>query len=201
MKKRAAFISSILIVLIIVGVAYARHELMIVPTQQLAFGQTTFMPMPQGGDLRQHIIGQEPYKNWAMWPGKGEMYKGTEPHGAFITVFVNDIALKSIKNKKQMGNNAIIIKENYTPDKKLAAITVMYKVKGYNPDAGDWFWAKYKPDFEIEAEGKVGMCIGCHAAAKDNDYIYTGKMSAKSSSPGYGSPGYGAPGYDKPGHK
>jgi hypothetical protein len=21
----------------------------------------------------------------------------------------------------------------------------VYKVKGYNPDAGDWFWAKYGP--------------------------------------------------------
>ena len=196
MKRNAAFISSILAVLIIAGVAYARHELMIVPTQQLAFGQNTSMPMPHGGDLRQHIIGQEPYKKWAMWPGKGEMYKGTEPHGAFITVYVNDIALKSIKkNKQTMGNNSIVVKENYTPDKKLAAITVMYKVKGYNAEAGDWFWTKYKPDFDIEAEGKVGMCIGCHTGAKDSDYLFTGKMGAKSSSPGYGSPGYGAPGY------
>jgi len=23
--------------------------------------------------------------------------------------------------------------------------TVMYKVEGYNPDAGDWFWVKYSP--------------------------------------------------------
>ncbi len=188
MKKRTAIICSILIVLIIVGVSYARHELMVLPTQQLAFGFNTTMPMPNGGDLRQHILGQEPYKKWAVWPGKGKMVKGTEPHGAIITVYVNDIALKSIKAGKGMGNNSIVLKENYTPAKKLAAVTVMYKVKGYNPDGGDWFWAKYNPDYEIEAEGKVGMCLGCHTGAKGNDYLYTGKV--KDSSPGYGAPGY-----------
>ena len=190
MKSKAAYISSILIVLIIVGVAYARHELMVVPTQQLAFGFNTTMPMPNGGDSRQHIIGQEPQKKWAVWPGKGKMVKGTEPHGAIITVYVNDIALESIKAGKGMGNNSIVLKENYTPARKLAAVTVMYKVKGYNPEAGDWFWAKYNPDYEIEAEGKVGMCLGCHTGAKGNDYLYTGKVKAKSTSPGYGAPGY-----------
>jgi hypothetical protein len=190
MKSKAAYISSILIVLIIVGVAYARHELMIVPTQQLAFGFNTSMPMPNGGDLRHHIIGQEPYKKWSMWPGKGKLYKGTEPHGALLTVYVNDIALKSIKAGKGMGNNSIVLKENYTPAKKLAAVTVMYKVKGYNPDGGDWFWAKYDPDFKIQAEGKVGTCLGCHTGAKDNDYLYTGKVKTKGTSPGYGAPGY-----------
>ena len=176
MKNKAILLSCILIMLIVAGAAYARHELMIVPNQQLAFGQNTSMPMPHAGDLRQHIIGQEPYKKWAVWPGKGKMVKGTEPHGAIITVYVNDIALESIKGAKGMSNNSIVIKENYTPEKKLAAVTVMYKVKGYNPDGGDWFWAKYKPDFDVEAEGKVGMCIGCHTGAKDNDYIFTGKV-------------------------
>ncbi|UCH80514.1 MAG: cytochrome P460 family protein [Nitrospiraceae bacterium] len=176
MKRNVAFISTILLVLIIVGVAYARHELMIVPTQQLAFGHKTTMPMPQGGDLRQYIIGQEPYKNWKMWPGKEAFHKGTEPHGALLTVYVNDIALDSLSTRKGMGNNSIILKENYTPDKKLAAITVMYKVKGYNAEAGDWFWVKYDFDFNIQKEGKVAGCISCHSKASDNDYIFTGKI-------------------------
>ena len=176
MKNKTAFICSILSVLIFVGVAYARHELMIVPTQQLAFGHKTTMPMPQGGDLRQHIIGQEPYKNWKMWPGKKALHKGTEPHGALLTVYVNDIALESINKRAGMGNNSIVLKENYTPDKKLAAITVMYKVKGYNVEAGDWFWVKYDADFNIQKEGKVSGCIGCHSSASDNDYIFTGKV-------------------------
>jgi hypothetical protein len=73
----------------------------------------------------------------------------------------------------------IVVKENYMPDKKLAAITVMYKVAGYNPGVGDWFWAKYTPDGKVEAEGKSGMadmCIGCHGKAKGNDFLFTGDL-------------------------
>jgi len=70
-------------------------------------------------------------------------------------------------------------KGNYMPDKKLAAITVMYKVVGYNPEIGDWFWARYTPDGKVEAEGKSGMadmCIGCHGKAKGNDFLFTGAL-------------------------
>jgi len=80
------------------------------------------------------------------------------------------------KAKKGLQDGAIIVKENYMPDKMLAAVTVMYKVKGYNPGAADIFWMKYLPDGKIEASGKVDMCIGCHAKVKGNDYLYTGKV-------------------------
>ena len=29
------------------------------------------------------------------------------------------------------------------------AVTVMYRTKGYNPEGGDWYWAKYNPDGTI----------------------------------------------------
>ena len=113
-------------------------------------------------------------------PAKGKLYKGTEPHGALLTTYVNNPALAAIKGKKgTMPAGAIVVKENYMPDKKLAAITVMYKVAGYNPEGGDWFWAKYTPDGKVEAEGKSGMadmCIGCHGKAKGNDFLYTGEL-------------------------
>lgn len=133
------------------------------------------MPQPDSGDLRHHITGHMPYKkDFSIFPGTTEMYKGTEPHGSFITIYVNDIALKSVK-KKKYNNNSIILKENYTPEKKLAAVTVMYKVKGYNPEGGDWFWVKYDPAFKVLKEGKVKGCLGCHSKAKSSDYIFTGK--------------------------
>jgi hypothetical protein len=69
-----------------------------------------------------------------------------------------------------------MLKENYTPEKKLAAVTVMYKVKGYNPDGGDWFWVKYDPNYDILAEGKVEGCLNCHGSAKANDYVFAGKV-------------------------
>ena len=34
-----------------------------------------------------------------------------------------------------MEDSSIIVKENYTADKKFVALSVMYKIKGYNPAA------------------------------------------------------------------
>jgi hypothetical protein len=67
----------------------------------------------------------------------------------------------------------MIVKENYTPEKVLAAVTVMYKRQGYNPEGGDWFWLKYTPDGAIAAEGKVADCIACHGQSKENDWLLT----------------------------
>jgi hypothetical protein len=43
------------------------------------------------------------------------------------------------------------------------------------------------------------MCLGCHSVAKDNDYIYTGKVTAKGP-PAYSAPGYGKTGESVPGY-
>ncbi|RJQ48348.1 MAG: hypothetical protein C4538_03980 [Nitrospiraceae bacterium] len=137
------------------------------------------IPWAAGGDVRYHITIHKPYREWAKWPGKGELYKGTEPHGALLTTYVNETALGSITKGKGMEDGSIIVKENYDTNKKLTAVTVMYKVKDYNPSGNDWFWAKYDDKFNILDEGKVNACIGCHGKVKDNDYIYTGKVTGK----------------------
>jgi hypothetical protein len=132
------------------------------------------MPEAEGKALHKYITQTNPYEKWEMWPGKEKLYKGTEPHGALLTTYVNETALKGITDKGgNLADGAIIVKENYMPDKKLAAVTVMYKKAGYNPEAGDYFWLKYTPDGKIEAEGKAPMCISCHRAAQGEDFLFT----------------------------
>lgn len=177
MKKYTLIISIVILSAGFLSLALAGHEHMVMPYEKQALGSKITMPMPFGGDLRHHITSDDPpYKTWELWPGKGEMYAGTEPHGVLLTTYLNDIAFESLSKKNGFRNNSIIVKENYTPEKKLAAVTVMYKVKGYDSANGDWFWAKYDPNFEILAEGKVQGCIGCHSNARDNDYVFTGKV-------------------------
>jgi hypothetical protein len=177
MKKSAIIFLAVFFVLGSVFVAYAAHQDVAIPYESLYFGHKSSMPIASAGDLRHHIISHMPYKKeFSLWPGKGEMFKGTEPHGSLLTTYVNDRALKSIKAKSGMINNSIIVKENYSPDKKLIAVTIMYKVEGYAPKEGDWFWAKYDSDFNILEEGKVKGCLTCHSTVKDNDYIFTGKV-------------------------
>jgi hypothetical protein len=138
---------------------------------------TVAMPGADAVQLYDYIMKGDPYESWELWPGKGKLYKGTEPHGALLTTYVNQPAYFSAKDKSgKMKDGSIIVKENYTPDKNLAALTVIYKIKGYNPSAGNWFWAKYDTEGKVLASGKVESCIGCHGKNKDNDYIMTEKI-------------------------
>jgi len=122
---------------------------------------------------------------WKMWPGKEAFYKGTPPHGALLTTYVNSTGYAALtKEEKKLPPGTIIIKENYMPDKTLGAITVMYNLAGFDKEHNDWFWVKYSPDgkpmtTDIEGKtmtlaGKVPGCIGCHSASNSGiDFIMT----------------------------
>ncbi len=126
------------------------------------------MPEPQAEAFWTYITETHPYTEWEMWPGKDGMYEGTSPHGAFLKLYINDVAVNAIKEDRPMPDGAIIVKENYGKDKeKLMSLTPMYRKKGYNPDAGDWFWAKYGPEGEVMDAGKIEGCIGCHRSQED----------------------------------
>jgi len=133
----------------------------------------TSLPKEDASSVYIYITSVNPYDMWSLWPDKGRMYKGAHPHGAFLTTYINDYAALGIKEGKRMPHGSMIVKENYSQEKKLAAITVMYKIDGYNPDAGNWFWAKYEPDGKPLASGKVPECINCHKSRMENDYIMT----------------------------
>lgn len=132
-------------------------------------------PGTNAADFWTYITKTSPYTKWKLWPGHEAMHPGQSPHGAFLMVYVNKPALEAIEKKMTaMPDGAIIVKENYAEDKKtLVALTPMYKVKGYNPEAGDWYWTEYGPKGNEMASGKVDACIECHAKQKDKDYIFT----------------------------
>ncbi|HCO11833.1 MAG TPA: hypothetical protein DIT19_01220 [Desulfonauticus sp.] len=127
-------------------------------------------PSPEGKALWQYITRVSPYKNWSFWPNHQGLQPGKAPHGPLHKVFVNSRGIES--KKAPVLDRTIVVKENYGKDKQLKAITVMYKVKGYAPQSGDWFWVKYSPQGKIDKEGKVKGCIGCHQIHKYNDYIF-----------------------------
>jgi len=114
------------------------------------------------------------YRSWPMFPGKGELYSGTEPHGMLLTTYVNRIASDALTNGASMlPAGAIIVKENYMPDSTFAAATVMHKVPGYDAGNGDWYWAKYDPNGVVVDAGRAPMCQQCHAAQRQRDFVMT----------------------------
>ncbi len=128
-------------------------------------------------ELWRYMTEENPYKNYPSWPGKEDFYESTMPPGNILKLYINNLALDTVVNKKGVfPDGTLLIKENYTDDKKLFLITVMYKAKGFNPAGHDWYWVKYKPDGEARLEGKVDACINCHVGIANNDYVFTGSI-------------------------
>lgn len=132
-----------------------------------------------------------PYTDWPFEPNVPEgYYVGVEPHGMILRTYVNEIALQDTQSDRDaFSDGAVIVKENHMPgetdisdlelqspvedfDGNLAALTFMVKVADYNPELGDWFWAKMKPDGSIDAAGKPEGCIACHSQVADQDYVF-----------------------------
>ena len=129
------------------------------------------MPEAKGDALHQYLM-DEDYTTWELWPGSKDFYEGTEPHGALLTTYVNGKALKAINDGAALPDGSIVVKENYSPNKELAAVTVMYKRAGFDADNDDWFWLKYGPEGDVQAEGMVDGCINCHNDAEGEDYLF-----------------------------
>ncbi len=103
--------------------------------------------------------------NWSLWPDSTEKYPGEDPHGALLTIRMNDAAFNAVGGT--MPEGAIIVKDNHKPNGDLAAITVMYKQEGYDPDNGDWFWVKNTTDGSDDRAGMLGGCQDCHVDGVD----------------------------------
>lgn len=123
------------------------------------------------------------YTGWEAYPELGGWQPGNSPHGKILKYYINSVAAR---NPETPANGYIIVKENYgdrTSD-ALMAITVMQKIRGYDPDNQDWFWVKYAPNGDVMtnpkgmklagrvAKGMPQGCIACHGNAAGGDYLF-----------------------------
>jgi len=130
-------------------------------------------PAPEADAVWKYLSEAEYQRNWSHWPGKEPLYEGAEPHGVLLATYVNPVAQEALEGGKgELPEGSIIVKENYTPQEELAAVTVMFKSTGYNPDHNNWFWLKRLANGTVEASGRVDSCQACHMASK-RDYLMT----------------------------
>ncbi|WPD23996.1 MAG: cytochrome P460 family protein [Candidatus Electrothrix scaldis] len=137
--------------------------------------ETVEMPKPEGEAVWKYISQENPFNEWTIW----EDHQGTDgPDSSFSPnhkLYVNKQAVDS--KSAPLNNESMAVSYIRSPADEPQAIVVMYKVKGYNPTAGDWFWARYSLTGEVEDAGKIPRCIACHTKkAADNDYIITHKF-------------------------
>ncbi len=111
------------------------------------------------------------YQTWDKFPGlntdQNGYAKGGRPHGKFIRVFVN-------KKNALTADGSIIVKEAYQTKGTLHRLAIMKKIKGYDPNGGDWFWLyiQVAGGRSIITSGKASLCSNCHSAAKGGDFIF-----------------------------
>jgi len=141
------------------------------------------LPDAEGAAVMDYVTETNPYTEWGTWPSDQwndfdvNLVSGA-PHGNVVRIYVNEIALEAADGfDDELPEGSMIVKENYVgtdPESpgELDAVTIMYKVDGFNAEANDWFWVKAKPDgSQIDAEGAVDGCIGCHSQDGNDDYV------------------------------
>lgn len=142
-----------------------------------------------------YLVGNN-YKNWSPGPsGSAGFYKGQNPHGAYLKMYINRTAAGNIDD---LSIGSVVILENYLEDQSLKTISVMYRTTGFNPSGNDWYWIEYNPDGSVarsvakdnEAKnrinnvsltlspkgmimGKASNCIQCHQSAAGNDFVFS----------------------------
>lgn len=127
-----------------------------------------------GEMLWQELQAADYAENWETLPDRDRLYQGTEPHGAWLSTFLNPTAMDALADQPgQLPVGATIVKENYNEDQELDGITVMQKQANYGDAYPYWVWASYAPDGSIQASGAVEGCIACHSEARANDYVFT----------------------------
>jgi len=104
------------------------------------------------------------------------MKQGTSPHGKVQVWYSKDlkdlVGLASFK--APVG--AVSIKP-FEAGSATGLAVMVKKERGYDPENGDWLYEMRSADGAVLSRGgklmsgKISMCIGCHTAAADKDYL------------------------------
>lgn len=166
-----------------IGILFIALALLAVACQAGGDEAEADLPEADASAVMDYVTETSPYTEWGTWPNdewnsfNTNLVSGA-PHGNVVRIYVNEIALDVADGfDDELPEGSMIVKENYVgndPESpgELDALTIMYKVEGFNAEANDWFWVKAKPDgSQIDAEGAVDGCIGCHSQEGNQDYV------------------------------
>lgn len=103
-------------------------------------------------------------KSWGRAPGYETALPAKGPHGVKVEIYLDPIAAEAEKqDAAAFPVDAVIVKDGQGASGTVDTISAMTKQAD-----GKWFWAEYRPDGSVIAEGvEVPACATCHKAGKD----------------------------------
>jgi hypothetical protein len=102
----------------------------------------------------------------------------TDPHAEYsIVVRVSPDAVDAYREGRPLPHGAVVVKEKYadaTASGAMRAYALMTKRgAGFAPRGGDWEYAYIALSGEPGvARGRLAGCAGCHASARERDYLF-----------------------------
>lgn len=132
------------------------------------FGVPTGQDRVEADTLEQEIAD---YKSWETPDWVDGFTESAHPLPAYVKYYVNDLGMSDIDNPPA---GSIFVKEQFDEDKNFINLTVMKKIKGYDPENNDWYWAITDADREVTNAGKLdsswtSSCITCHKKGDGGD--------------------------------
>ncbi len=130
---------------------------------------------PSAAALFTRVTETDPFDQWGHFSDVDDPLESAPPHGPQSRVFINDVVAAALSDfTGQLPADSIIVKQNIGEDTAVteAALTIMWKVPGFDPDNNDWFWANISLGGDVRAEGQIDGCIACHGAVRSNDFVF-----------------------------
>lgn len=139
---------------------------------------------------------KSPYTKWPRFPGRADLAAAAPPHGPVARLYSYKYDLA---HPDEFPSGTVLVLENYETDKqKRTSIDVMYRFKGYDATAGDWYWMRYTPSGTVALSspetgrkplaGKLKACSQCHAQAAGSDFVFSNDEPGKKEEPTANSP-------------
>jgi len=104
--------------------------------------------------------------------------QAADPHADYaIVVRVSADGVDAYREGRPLPRGAVVVKEKYAnasaTGPMLAYALMTKRTAGFDPAGGDWEYAFVTPGAEPEvARGRLAGCAGCHASARDKDYLF-----------------------------
>jgi hypothetical protein len=115
------------------------------------------------------------FQNYKNFPALNQALRRSGPHGnVMVRTHLDTAAMATLNNKSYpYANGAEIVKQSHrTADGPIETVYMMKKIAGYDPDNGDWFYARTNAEGTVADRGRIQMCISCHKGASNKDYVY-----------------------------